>query len=178
MQDDNEHDQAPIESVVVEEIAAPEAVIHLARDASGRVVMAGLFASEYDPAGNPVHALMEVVNQEFDYLMSKVHGRYTDSDRFRALRDFAVLANKDKARFDVVNGMLQQFEDSKNLADEAARTEADFVTIANFLCHAMIETTPEVLTEADVERIKAAEEKRERRAHKFQLRDRHGNVLN
>ncbi len=143
---ENNHEQQPISAIIVEKIDAPEAMIHLSTDDKGRIVMAGLFGGDYAPATNQVHALMEVINQEFDYLMSKVAGRYTDADRFRALRDFGVLANTDKERFEVVNGMLNAFEDSKNLADESARTAADFVTIANFLCHALIETAPAMVT--------------------------------
>lgn len=176
---DQDHGQEPMNANHVDEIAQPEAIIHLGIDDKGSLTVSGLFANEFAPASNIAHAFMQMVRDEHDYLMSRVLGRYTDADRFRALRDFAVIGNTDPARFEVVNELLQKFEEKSGMDPaQGKRSEADFVKMANFLCHAMIETKPEVLTEADQERMKAAEEKRERRANKILFRDSRGNLLN
>lgn len=118
----------------------------------------------YQPEQVAAHAYMAAVYSEHGHLLDVVNGRYTDALRFRALRDFAILANVDPARFEKVSGMLHQFEESENLADEKLRTEADFVKIADFMVHALLETDPAEQTEHDAERIRAAEEKRDRKA--------------
>lgn len=159
-----EHDQAPMPANHVAEIAQPEAIIHLGISEKGALTIAGLYGGVFNPGQNIAHAFMQMVEQEHDYLMSRVLGKSTDADRFRALRDFASLAHTDKPRFDAVNQMLFAFEDSGAIPKEADRKEADFVTLANFLHDALIETAPADLTEQDVARIAAAEEKRERKA--------------
>lgn len=118
----------------------------------------------YQPGQVASHAYMAAVYSEHGYLLDVVNGRINDALRYRALRDFAMLANVDPARFEVVSGMLHQFEESENLADEKKRTEADFVRIADFMVHALLETDPAEPTEHDEARIAAAEDKRERKS--------------
>lgn len=159
-----EHDQAPMPANHVAEIAQPEAIIHLGISEKGALTIAGLYGGVFNPGQNVAHAFMQMVEQEHDYLMSRVLGRLTDADRYRALSDFAMLANTDKPRFEAVNGMIQNFEDSKNIPPENLRGAVDHMTMANFIFHALLETAPADLTEQDVARIAAAEEKRERKA--------------
>lgn len=143
-------------------LRSAEAAVFIETNGAGELVIrAVVVVGEYNPGGDPVHAYVAAIQSEHGHLLDVVNGRYTDALRFRALRDFAVLANVDPARFEVVSSMLHRYEESENLADEKLRTEADFVKIADFMVQALLATDP---TEHDAERIDAAEAKRERKA--------------
>lgn len=172
MQDDQKNNtneapekmKAPAEQLLAM-LRSSEAAIFIELSETGTLVIRCVTTrGDFIPEQDPVHAYVGAVKGEHDYLMDVVNGRYNDAARYRALRDFGVLANTDAARFEIVNGMLHAYEESENLADENQRTEEDFAKIANFLCHALTETAPAEPTEHDKERIAAAEEKRDRKA--------------
>lgn len=153
--------QVPAEQLLAM-LRGAEAAVFIEVDGAGQLkIRAVTTTGNYDPEHVASHAYVATIHSEHGYLLDVVNGRYTDALRFRALRDFAILANVDPKRFEVVSSMLHAYEESENLADEKARTEADFVKIADFMCHALLETDPTVHDEA---RITAAEDKRERKS--------------
>lgn len=155
---------APAEQMLAM-LRGAEAAVFIETDSDNALTIRAVTTSgNYDPQHNASHAFVAAIQLEHGHLMDVVNGRYTDALRFRALRDFAVLANVDPARFEIVSSMLHAYEESESLADEKLRTEADFVKIADFMVHALLETDPAEQTEHDAERIRAAEEKRDRKA--------------
>jgi len=153
---------------LIEQIQAADAILFIGMREDGVLnvqgtVKGGVFRPEQDKS----HAYVAAIYAENAYLLDVVNGRTTDAGRFRALRDFAVLANTDPARFEVVNGMLSSFELDENMPPETQRTAADHNTFADFLVFALAETEP-VLTAPTAAPAEP----------KFQLRDSRGNVLN
>jgi hypothetical protein len=61
------------------------------------------------------------------------------------LREFAVLAATDPARFNAVNTMLQRFEETTAEGDASANTAANHDTMADFLIASLLETAPLVV---------------------------------
>jgi len=149
-------------------LRSAESAIFVEVDATGALLIRCVTTrGEYQPETDAADAYVAAVKSEHQHLIDVVNGRTTDAGRFRALRDFAVLANTDKERFEVVNGMLSSFELDENMPPETQRTAADHNTFADFLMFALAETEP-VLTAPTAAPAEP----------KFQLRDAHGNVLN
>lgn len=97
-------------------------------------------SGEADPEHVASHAYAHAALQAHPDLLRTVRGEPTDAHRYRALRDFAMLATTDKPRFEAVNSMLHQFEEETGVPDEDKRVAADHDAVADFLAQALIET--------------------------------------
>lgn len=128
---------------VIDAIAGANALIVLRTNEHGQLVMnATVMEGAYLPETNVAHAFVAQVYAEYPNLTAGLHNQTTDAMRYRAMRDFAMLANSDAARFEVVNAMLQNFEETSGFTDASTRTVAASDAIADFLCFALAETEP------------------------------------
>lgn len=128
---------------VAKQIAESDVIVLIDQTTEGPLIMQPLVRGrEYSPGTIKAHAYVDALYREHENILRRVNGVPTDSMRYLALRDFAVLGTTDKARFEVVSDMLQQFEESGSIPAEDKRTAADFEKMANFLVQAMFETEP------------------------------------
>lgn len=138
---------------LLREIQSAEALIMVSLNEQGALVIRPTVPGrEFNPEHDPVHAFVQQVIQEHHNLVAGMQGKITDTLRYRALRDFAVMAQADKPRFEQINGMLQKFEEGGTVPAEAARTAADHDKFAEFLALAIQETEPDLVapnTEAE-----------------------------
>lgn len=97
-----------------------------------------------DPEHVLSHAYAYTINQMHNDILRHVRGEPTDGDRYRAIRDFHVIAATDPERFEKVSTMLQKFEAENPSAGEHP-TAAEAERSADFLVLAMFETMPDNL---------------------------------
>jgi hypothetical protein len=106
-----------------------------------QVYATGLAQPEYVAS----HAYAKAIHDAHPDLLKAVRGEPTDAQRYRALREFAVLASQFPSRFEAVNAMLQRFEETSMAEDAAECTAIDHDRMADFLIHALLETAPPVV---------------------------------
>lgn len=124
-----------------------DAILFITRTGDGEhMSMSASTLGIYQPETNIAHAYVHQVYAEHANLIAAVHGKVTDAMRYRGMREFALLAGADPGRFEVVNAMLQNFEEVNKLADEKARTATDYDAIADFIVFALAETAPQIGT--------------------------------
>jgi len=128
---------------LAQRILAADALVLITVTDDGRLETVGVPKNApFQPGLDAAHAMLQAIADEQPNLIARVSGSLTDADRYRALRTFAVMAQADPVRFEVVNGMLQEFEEGGGLPAEDKRTEADQDRMADFLAHALLETAP------------------------------------
>jgi hypothetical protein len=131
---------------LVKEIMAAEALLMVSLNEQGTLVIRPTVPGrEFNPQHDPVHAFVQQVITEHHNLVAGMQGKITDTLRYRALRDFAVMAQADKPRFEKINAMLQKFEEGGAVPAESARTAADHDKFAEFLALAIQETEPDLV---------------------------------
>lgn len=154
MQDQNQKIEKVVESAapgelpasLVAEIAQAGAIIILGEDDKGALTMRGTVpGGAFEPTTYAPHAFVQAVYDNYQDLVARVNGKITDAGRYRALRDFAVMAQVDKPRFEAVNAMLQKFEEGGAVPAETERTAADHDKFAEFLALAIQETEPDLV---------------------------------
>lgn len=128
---------------LLEMLGQAEAAIFIhTKDGNTITIQAVATSGEFEPDTNLAHAYVHAFQGEHQHLLDLVNGRQNDAVRFRALREFAMLGRGDPERFQKVNGMLYEFEESRGLANEANRSEQDYTDIADFIVLALVETAP------------------------------------
>src|SRR6478672_8982013 len=100
-----------------------DAIVKFETNAAGELIMTGMHDGEYRPATVKTHAMLEALSAHFPDLMATVHGRNTDGDRYRAIKDFGLLAHDDKARFEHINEQLQAYEEANGIIENTPRTD-------------------------------------------------------
>jgi hypothetical protein len=125
----------------VAELARADAVLVIGSSETKALSMRPIIANEYQPDQVASHALVAAILADFDNLVRAVKGEPTDAQRFNALREFALMPQTDRERFERVNRMMQQYEEDNQQAGESP-TQAEFERYADFLVHALIETAP------------------------------------
>lgn len=124
-------------------ILGSSALLVLRQNDAGELVMnATVMEGAFLPETNIAHAFVAQVYAEFKNLTAGVHNGTTDAMRYRGMRDFALLANTDEARFEALNAMLQAFEEDNGYTEADKRSAADCDAIADFMCLALAETEP------------------------------------
>lgn len=90
------------------------------------------------------HAYAEAARQAHGDLLRQAMGEPTNAQRYIAFREFATMVEVDEGRFETINTMLLKFE-TDNL-DENDKGKPDYMDrVADFLVHALRETTPLVV---------------------------------
>jgi hypothetical protein len=130
---------------LTERILAADALILLSTPPEGGLTMQAVAFGTFRPGQVATHAYVNAHEQEYPNILARVKGEPTDAQRYQALRAFACLAGTDVARFKRVNDMLQQFEEANMADDPAERIGIDHDRMAEFLIHALLETTPLVV---------------------------------
>lgn len=100
-----------------------------------------LASPEYMPGKVASHAFAFAVQDSHAELLRAVRGEPTDSQRYRAFRDFATMQEADPERYKAIDGMVQRFEED-NMAEFTKGTAAYMDRISDFLVHALAETAP------------------------------------
>lgn len=145
----NEQGDLPVE--MIEEIKAAGAVLMIGLQDGPKgqslTVVPSIAGGQFTPETNAVHAYVQAVVDEHVNLIRRVNGVPTDGDRYRALRDFAVLAATDKSRFERINEQFQKLEESLPPPDQ--RAPADHDQVADFLAFAILESEPGSVASGD-----------------------------
>lgn len=130
---------------LVELLLNADAVVTISasENEDGRLVMQTIVATgKFQPETIKAHAYVQGIYDEHSNILARMHGQPTDAMRYQAQREFALMASADNARFEVINGMVQEFEDSGALAPDAERKGEDFDKLADFLLAMVRETAP------------------------------------
>lgn len=102
---------------------------------------------KFSPSTVKTHAALQVLSENWNDLVQKINGNFTDADRFRGLKEFALLASSDdaeeKARFNLINDQLQKYEENRGFV-KGPRCDQDYIDITNFLLHQLAETRPKL----------------------------------
>lgn len=131
-------------AVMAEHLKTADVVIFLSCTEDGQVLVKPVVrGAAFDPESNGAHMLTAVITHELPNLMGQANGTLTDSDRYQALRQFALLAKTDKARFESVNVTLQEYEEEHKVNLAEATDPAAFDAYANFLADVLVVTHPE-----------------------------------
>lgn len=142
-QDENRAQDANFPDALAQQILAADVIIMIGSSETNEnaLIVKQVYASgEADPEHRASHAYAHAALVAHDDLVRTVRGEPTDAHRYRALRDFAMLATTDKPRFEAVNSMLHQFEEETGVPAEDKRVAADHDAVADFLAQALIET--------------------------------------
>lgn len=139
-----------------------EAKMIFTENEEGHVDIAGVVKGDYDPSVR-AHRLLQATEKLMPEIMQVASDPFgnTDGERYRALIDFGLLGEKNRDRFDFINEQQMAFEEEHGVAkdEEGQRRFAD--NIIKLLRRT--EPTPEE-AQHDLDRIAAAEAKRERKA--------------
>lgn len=144
MQDQEKNGTTMLPGVMAAHLKNADVVIFISRTEDEQVVVKPVVpGAAYDPEHNDAHMLMAVITHELPNLMAQANGTLTDSDRYQALRAFALLAKGDKDRFEQVNVGLQEYETKHKVNLAEATDPAAFDGYANFLADALLVTDPD-----------------------------------
>lgn len=137
----NHHPATDLPSQLADRIIAADAILLIRITDEGAIETTGINKNQpFVPHLDASHAYLQAVRDAHPDLLKKVLGEITDADRYRALRAFSTLVQTNKEQFERVNEMVFEFE--KTLPPEGERSGADMDSMADFLVHALIETTP------------------------------------
>jgi hypothetical protein len=104
------------------------------------VYATGLAQPEYVAS----HAYAKAVQDSHQDLLRMVRGEPTDAQRYRAFRDFSNMESTDPERYQQIDAMLVRFEEEN--PDDDKNGSAEYSDkVADFLVHALFETTPLVV---------------------------------
>lgn len=118
-----------------------DVIVTITENDRGTLLMTAHFQGEkFSPGTVKSHAALQALHEAWPDIVNRVFGRFTDADRYQALKEFSLLASTDKPRFTVINDMLQKFEEENGMADEHEKTEHQVVATADFLIHATAQT--------------------------------------
>jgi hypothetical protein len=138
-------------------------MIEFSQTALGGLEMVGMVSpGQFNPASK-AHRMVEAVERLFVEISQVADNPQanTDGERYRALKDFGNMEKTNIERFNFVNEQLMAYEQERELA----KLPHDQDLVADKVIELLKATEPtpgEV--QADIARIEAAEEKRERKA--------------
>lgn len=119
-------------------------ILFLSVTEEGQVVVKPVVpAGSYDIENNQAHLLGAVIVGELPNLLASANGKWTDADRYQALRMFATLGAADKDRFEKINLALQEYESTNKVNLSETTDPATYDAYANFLADALLVTHPE-----------------------------------
>lgn len=131
-----------------------DVILFINRDEHGATVIKPVTPlGAFDIENNAAHLLAAVVMHEMPNLQASANGDWTDADRYQALREFALLGNTDKDRFEAVNRALKEYETANSVNLAGAADPETYDAYANFLADAVLVTHPDDVAEQPKELV-------------------------
>lgn len=121
-------------------------------DADGKLAMEGGTVLEFDDR-LPTHRALDVVRELEGDIRAKVDGKFTDGDRYRAMRAMAILAERQPDMAQELDDKLKAFEDT--LPEEATEPAVD--AYADHLIELLNAKIEEITAKQDAELLAQAD---------------------
>lgn len=157
MQDQNQQpttDTVMLPAALAAHLKGADIVLFITRDEHGAAVVKPVTPlGAFDVEHNAAHLLAAVIMHELPNLQASANGDWTDADRYQALRQFALLANTDKDRFEAVNRAIKEYEESNGVNLAAPNDPETYDAYANFIADAVLVTDPADVAEQPKELV-------------------------